>query len=107
MASEERIVLRLDHSVAFERHLAAEYRLKSRSRRQEWIRLVLRVGFEALSGRASPAVSVLAANEPRPHAPAASGLRDQRETLPGASENTAADASQIKGLFGDQQVSPT
>jgi hypothetical protein len=48
VASEEKIQLRLDMSVPFERDFAQAYRQNSRGRRQEWMRLILRLGFQAL-----------------------------------------------------------
>lgn len=54
MASEEKIQLRLDMSVPFEREFARAYRETSRSRRQEWMRQVLRLGLQALKASEQP-----------------------------------------------------
>lgn len=115
MASDERIVLRLDESMEFERLLAEAYRGKPRARRQEWIRSVLRAGFAVLSGHPTP---VTAPVEPRDSAVRAievPGSSLGRSLAHGHTTHTtehhnghgeaapaSADASQIKGLFGDQ-----
>lgn len=48
MASSDRIILRLNSGVEFERDLMERYEALPRPRRQEWIRLVLRLGLDAL-----------------------------------------------------------
>ncbi|WP_157896825.1 hypothetical protein [Acidovorax carolinensis] len=44
---ETKILLRIDESIPFEREFFEAYRNISRSRRQEWMRSVLRAGYSA------------------------------------------------------------
>jgi hypothetical protein len=54
MAESDRIILRLNSGVAYEQDLMERYEALPRPRRQEWIRLVLRLGLEALDRGAVP-----------------------------------------------------
>jgi hypothetical protein len=46
--SDDRIVVRLDERIPFERKFADAYKKIPRSRRQEWLRALLKVGFESM-----------------------------------------------------------
>lgn len=56
-SSYERIVLRLDKQIAFERDFSEQYQSVPRARRQEWIRSVLRAGLANVEKHTNRAAS--------------------------------------------------
>lgn len=103
MADLDRIVLRIDESVDFERRLYAAYQSRSRSRRQEWFRSIVRAGFELVEGGmpAAPAAELPARGVPADQP--VSVAQPQRATSEhGAQLVDSPDASQLKGFFGDE-----
>ena len=71
--SDNRIVLRLNQRIAFERDLGIQYNNMPRARRQEWIRSILRAGLAGIEGITQGA-PVLAALSYAPNAAAIEAL---------------------------------
>lgn len=112
MNPQERIVLRLDQRIAFERDFTDAYRKVPRARRQEWVRSVLRAGLEAVVAGGVPAAGANAAATD-----AQSGAESTSAPAPKASAATTAakptavkvrkeSATALRGLFGESELSP-
>jgi hypothetical protein len=90
-----KIVLRLDPAIEFEKEFAEQYQAVPRSRRQEWLRSVLRTGLCAVQAVPVIASARTAQALPKPvHAP-------QPEVPASITPQVSAvgAASDLKGMF--------
>ena len=99
------IPLFLSDQVDFERQLAETYQNAPRSRRQEYLRTVLRAGIESLNNSAShPPAAVIQIESGVPKKviaqanPAPSGKQEQKQTKDSATAKGVKSAD-LKGFF--------
>jgi hypothetical protein len=109
--ADPRIIVRLDERIEFERELGVRYRGVPRSRRQEWVRSVLRAGLAGLEGLADAPAQAAA----RPYVPAAAASAAPAPTPPVVlsapaaparpkpivKSNTVTKSESLSGFFGE------
>lgn len=105
--SHQRIVLRLDERIPFEKELFDAYRHMPVSRRQEWIRGLLKAGMEAAEGnpatalRTTVATALVKAAKPIQSAQTIASLAPAALEAAQRQQTSGTGASAVKGFFGE------